>query len=83
MVGSQHGRGCGGEQGFERWFTELTDNRLKRGAFRSMAQLASAIEDYVAHHNENPKGYQWHNSAEEILAKVKRAKADLDKYRSE
>ncbi|TWT59599.1 hypothetical protein Pan54_03070 [Rubinisphaera italica] len=67
----------------ERWFAELSHNRLKRGVFNSVKQLVTVIEEYVEHHNQNPKGYQWHKTAEQILEKVKRAKAALDKCLSE
>ncbi len=67
----------------ERWFAELSHNRLKREVFNSVKQLVSAIEEYVEYHNQNPKGYQWNKSAEQILEKVKRVKSALDKCLSE
>jgi len=67
----------------ERWFRELTQKRLKRGVFRSVKELVQAIEEYVQHHNENPQGFKWTKKAGDILAKVKRAKAALDKSASE
>ncbi len=63
----------------ERWFRELTQKRLRRGVFKSVADLIAAIEAYVAHHNDNPQGFQWTKKAEYILQKVTRAKAALDK----
>lgn len=63
----------------ERWFRNLTDQRLRRGVFRSVAELERAIADYVAQHNQNPRGFQWTKSAEEILAKITRARNVLDK----
>jgi transposase len=62
----------------ERWFRELTDKRLRRGVFKSVAQLIEAIESYIAEHNENPIAFQWTAKAEDILEKVTRAKASLD-----
>jgi transposase len=67
----------------ERWFAEITNKRIRRGAFRSVQQLVRAIEDYVDHYNDNPQGYKWTKSAAEILKKVTRAKAALDKCLSE
>jgi transposase len=67
----------------ERWFAELTNKRIRRGVFRSVQQLVKAIEDYVDRYNDAPEGYQWTKSAAEILAKVSRAKAALDKCLSE
>jgi hypothetical protein len=42
-------------------------------------ELVRAIMEYVGHHNANPKSFVWTKKAEEILAKVARAKAALDK----
>lgn len=57
----------------ERWFRDLTQNRLQRGAFRSVAELEAAIADYVSVHNADPKPFVWTATADRILAKVKRA----------
>ena len=35
----------------ERWFADITRKRIRRGRFRSLADLIRAIEEYVAHHN--------------------------------
>jgi len=66
----------------ERWFRELTEKRLRRGVFRSVKELVQAIKDYVWQHNENPKGFIWTKKAADILEKVSRAKAALDKIPS-
>jgi transposase len=67
----------------ERWFREITDKRIRRGTFNSVEALVKAIESYIAEHNENPKSFVWTAKAEKILAKVRRAKAVLDKISSE
>lgn len=61
----------------ERWFKELTDRRLRRGVFSSVADLVSAIETWVEHWNDDPKPFMWHESTEEIIAKVRRGRAAL------
>lgn len=66
----------------ERWFREITDNRIRRGVFKSAAQLEQAICDYIAQHNANPKGFVWVAKAEDILEKVRRARKTLDKIPS-
>ena len=38
----------------ERFFREVTVNRLRRGIFRDVIERVIAIEDYVDHHNEHP-----------------------------
>jgi len=62
----------------ERFFRDLTDKRLRRGAFRSVPELIKAIESYIAGHNDDPKPFVWRKTVEEILAKVRRARASLD-----
>jgi transposase len=67
----------------ERWFREITDKRIRRGAFQSVKQLIEAIRAYINEQNENPKPFVWTAKAEEILEKVRRARAVLDKIASE
>jgi len=57
----------------ERWFREITDKRIRRGAFHSVGQLIDTIMDYIDQHNDNPKPFVWTAKAEDILAKVARA----------
>jgi len=66
----------------ERWFREITDQRIRRGTFRSIEQLIQAIEDYIRHHNQSPKPFVWTAKADEILAKVQRARKVLEKIQS-
>jgi transposase len=61
----------------ERFFRDLTVSRLRRGVFTSVPELVSAIDEYVAHHNEDPKPFVWTKSARDILEKVIRAKERL------
>ena len=67
----------------ERWFRDITDKRIRRGVFRSVGQLIAAIMDYIQQHNEDPQTFTWTAKAEDILAKVRRARAALDKIRTE
>ncbi len=62
----------------ERFFRDLTTKRLRRGVFRSVPELVATIEEHLEHHNENPTPYVWTKSANDILAKVKRARKALD-----
>jgi len=57
----------------ERWFREITDKRIRRGAFHSVGQLIDTIMDYIDQHNDNPKPFIWTATAEDTLAKVARA----------
>jgi transposase len=61
----------------ERFFRDITTERLRRGVFTSVPELVSAIDEYVAHHNTNPKPFIWTKSARDILQKVIRANSHL------
>ena len=63
----------------ERFFRDLTVNRLRRDAFKSLEKLLAAIEGYIAGHNVAPKPFIWTAKAADILEKVKRARVKLDK----
>src|SRR5512145_221400 len=62
----------------ERFFAEITRNRIRRGIFKSVAELKAAIADYLEKHNPDPKPFVWTKSAGEILEKVARAKQALE-----
>ncbi len=55
----------------ERCFARITQERIRRGDFRSVAELARAIQEYIALHNQNPRPFRWTASADLILGKVK------------
>jgi len=67
----------------ERWFREITDKRIRRGVFKSVEQLTAAIQAYIDDQNNDPKPFVWAAKAQEILAKVARAKNALDKTASD
>lgn len=61
----------------ERFFRDISENRIKRGSFTSVAELEQAIAQYIEHHNTKPKPFIWTARAADILAKVTRAKATI------
>jgi transposase len=63
----------------ERWFRDLTHNRIRNDVFRSVAGLEQAIRDYIGHPNAHPKSFVWTKKAEDILEKVTRARQALNK----
>jgi len=67
----------------ERWFRDITCNRIRNGVFQSVEQLEKAIQSYIAAHNANPKTFVWTKEAADIIEKVKRARAALNKVPSE
>jgi transposase len=54
----------------ERFFAKITNERIRRGNFLSVADLRQAIVDYIAAHNRRPKPFLWTTSADLILGKV-------------
>jgi transposase len=59
----------------ERLFRDITENRIRRGVFRSVEELEAAIHEYLARHNAHPKPFVWKATHADILGKVARAKA--------
>jgi hypothetical protein len=58
----------------ERWFAEITRKRIRRGSFKSVADLIQAIQLYIDHNNTNPKPFVWTKRVDQILEKVARCK---------
>ena len=67
----------------ERWFGEITAKQIRRGSFGSVGALIQTIMDYIEHHNRNPKTFVWTAKVEDILEKVRRARAVLDNVQSD
>jgi transposase len=63
----------------ERFFRDITQNRIRRGVFQDLEQLIMAIGEYIDGHNQNPKPFIWTAKATDILEKVTRARAVLNK----
>ena len=66
----------------ERFFRDLSENQLRRAAFCSVPDLVNTIEQYIVKHNRDPKPFIWTAKASDILAKVTRARAKLNKMQS-
>jgi transposase len=66
----------------ERFFRDLTEKSLRRGVFRSIADLTQAIEEHLRVHNAAPKPILWTAAASDILEKVKRGRRKLNKWHS-
>ena len=54
----------------ERWFSELTNKLLRRGAHRSVRALNADIRAWIETWNEDPRPYVWTKSADQILESV-------------
>jgi transposase len=62
----------------ERFFGLITEDRIRCGTFKSVAELEAAIQEYLDHYNADPKPFMWTASATAILEKVARGKQALE-----
>src|SRR5437899_2103640 len=63
----------------ERWFSELTSKRIRRGAFTSVEELQAAIDDFLTTWNKHPKPFVWTATVESIVEKLSRCRQTLEK----
>ncbi|MEO0481919.1 MAG: IS630 family transposase, partial [Planctomycetota bacterium] len=56
---------------------DITNKRIRRGAFPSVRHLNDAIDSYIEQHNLEPTPFIWTASAKDILAEVTRARSAL------
>jgi transposase len=56
----------------ERWFAELTNKKLRRGAHRSVRQLNEDIRAWIETWNQNPRPFVWTKTADQILESIAR-----------
>jgi transposase len=62
----------------ERWFRDLTQQRIRRGSFRALQELVNAIKNYIENHNQNPQVFVWSAPVDRILNKIAKCKEALD-----
>ena len=56
----------------EGFFSIITRRRIRRGVFKSVAELEDAIRRYIQDHNRQAKPFVWTKTADEIFAKLSR-----------
>src|SRR5215207_641199 len=56
----------------ERFFALITDKKIRRGVYRSVADLKADIQAFIELHNAEPKPFRWTKSADQILASIER-----------
>jgi hypothetical protein len=61
----------------ERFFGLITQDAIRRGVFRSVTELKTAMEAYLENHNADPKPFIWTAKAADILEKVARGRRVL------
>ena len=62
----------------EGFFATLTKRRLKRGVFRSVADLQAAINRFLEEHNQQSTPFTWIADPDKIIAAVRRGHQALD-----
>jgi transposase len=62
----------------EGFFSIITRRKIRRGVFKSVAELEKAIRAYIQDHNGQAKPFAWTKSAETILAKLNRLPASSE-----
>ena len=58
----------------ERWFSEISRKRIRRGSFKNVKELIMVIKKYIESHNQNPKIFVWTASVESIMRKISNVK---------
>jgi len=69
---------CSWLNAVETFFARLTKRRLKRGVFRSVAELKTAIHRFIAETNNDPKPFVWTAKPRRIIAAVQRGLQKLE-----
>lgn len=59
----------------ETWFSILTRQQIRRGSYRSVAELMTAIRRFIKSHNATPRPFVWTKTAPAILAKAIKSKS--------
>jgi transposase len=58
----------------ERWFGELTRERLNGESWSSLQELVKAIKQYIKEWNKSGRKFTWHKKSESIISSVDRAR---------
>jgi transposase len=61
----------------EIWFSILTKQQVRRGAYNDVPELIGAIEYFIEHYNQRAQPFVWTKTAEQILAKAIKPKDTL------
>jgi transposase len=56
----------------ERFFALITERKIRRGIYRSVAALRADIMSFLDKHNTDPAPFRWTKSADDILAAIER-----------
>ncbi|WP_443090106.1 hypothetical protein [Bradyrhizobium brasilense] len=56
----------------ERFFALITERKIRRGIYRSVAALRAEIASFIEHHSAEPTPFRWIESADDILSSIER-----------
>lgn len=56
----------------ERFFALITERKIRRSIYRSVAALRADILSFIERHNADPKPFRWTKSADDILRSIER-----------
>lgn len=56
----------------ERFFALITERKIRRGIYRSVAALRAEITSFIELHNADPRPFRWTKSADDILRSIER-----------
>jgi transposase len=59
----------------ERWFSEITTKRIRRGSWDGVPQLEKAIKEFITHWNDSGRKFSWVRTAKEIKKSIAKAKS--------
>jgi len=63
----------------ETWFSVLTRKALINASFNSVTELQDRIDWWIENWNDNPQPFAWTRTADEIIERVARGRATLDR----
>jgi len=66
----------------ERWFSELTTKRIRRGSFHNVPALIDAINEFLDAWNEEPRPFVWAATAESIVEKLSGCRQTLEQIQA-
>jgi hypothetical protein len=66
---------------FERFFSLMTEEQIRRGVFRSVTEFESVIQRYLENHNADPQPFVWTAAAIATLEIVARGRQALESGR--
>jgi transposase len=56
----------------ERFSALITERKIRRGIYRSVAALRAEIASFIERHNAHPRPFRWTKSADDILSSIER-----------